>query len=209
VNNPSAAFENVRRVEAWASEVRVNLIRLAALLVFYSHHLINIYLYRDDPSLTPDYVRGVTAIVVAWACLVVLMHVALSRRWLPAWLPYAAACGDVGLVTALLTVGDVRSPLIVLYWLVIATTPLRLSLLLVVATTAATMFGYLIALGHYAYMQIGAAAYYADAARRVPRVHQGIVLLGLLTAGALAGQAVRQARRLVDGYPVTVATPEE
>jgi hypothetical protein len=149
-------------------------------------------------------------VAVAWACVVLLLYLALSHRWLPPWLPYAAALSDVALVTALLiSGGDVRSPLLVLYWLVIASTPLRLSLPLVTATTAACALGYLVALGHYAFVLVGATAYYADAARRVPRVQQGIILLGLVAAGVLAGQAVRQARRLVVGYPVTVAPPEE
>jgi hypothetical protein len=197
-------------VERWAGEVRINLVRLAALLVFYGHHLVNVYFYHDDPTLTPAYIRAVTAVAVAWACLVLLLHVALSRRWLPPWLPFAAALSDVALVTALLIAsGDVRSPLLVQYWLVIATTPLRLSLPLVTTTTVAAMLGYLVALGHYVFVRVGATAYYADAARRVPRVQQGITLLALVAAGVLAGQAVRQARRLAIGYPVTVASPEE
>ena len=44
-------WADARRLEAWAGEVRVNLIRLVAVLAFYGHHLVNIFVIRDDPSL--------------------------------------------------------------------------------------------------------------------------------------------------------------
>jgi hypothetical protein len=115
-------------------------------------------------------------------------------------LPYATAIGDVVLITALLMVGNsVHSPLVILYWLAIASTPLRLSLPIVTLTTIASMAGYYAALAYYAYFHIGAAAYHADPALRVPKTTQVIVLLGLAAAGLLAGQAVRQTRRLLIG----------
>jgi hypothetical protein len=36
-------WADARRVEAWAGEVRVNLIRLVAVGVFYGQHLVNVY----------------------------------------------------------------------------------------------------------------------------------------------------------------------
>lgn len=48
---PNEDFAGARRVEAWAGEVRLNLVRLAALTAFYACHLVNVYLKREDTEL--------------------------------------------------------------------------------------------------------------------------------------------------------------
>lgn len=188
-----------RRIEEWAGETRVNLIRLAALLVFYGHHLVNVYLFRDDPSIAGPFHLAVTAIVLAWSAEVVALHLCLSRRWLPEWLKYAATAADIVLVTALLVVsGDPRTWLAALYLLVIAAAPLRLSLPLIYGATLCSMLGYGFFLAY--------ARYWLDLsdAQRLSRPNQVIFVLSLGAAGILAGQMVRQARRLAKGYPVTI-----
>jgi hypothetical protein len=184
-------------LERWAGEARVNLIRLVALLAFYGYHLIDVALSRDDPAYTPDYRAAVAALALAWAGVVVLVHAWLRAGRLPPALPYLATLADAALVTALVTVsGGPKSPLVLLYLLVIAAAPLRLSLRVVYVATAAAVLGYLIALGHYVFVRVGASAYYADPALRIPRPQEVVTVLALLTAGLLAGQAVRQAHRL-------------
>src|SRR5579859_2946286 len=43
------------RVESWAGEVRVNLIRSIALSAFYGYHLLNVYVLNPDvPALRGD-----------------------------------------------------------------------------------------------------------------------------------------------------------
>jgi len=197
----------VLRAEAWAGEARVNLVRVVALIGFYGHFLYQVGIQRAEAPPPPQYVEAVTALVVAWGCLIVGVHVALGRRWLPGWLPYVAALGDVLLITGLLILGEgVRSPLIVLYFLAIASAPLRLSLPVVYATTLASLAGYLIVLGRYVFVQIGATEYYANAALRVPRTQQVTTLLGLVVAGLFAGQIVRQSRRLAAGPSTSSAS---
>ena len=44
-------FAGAQRVEARAGEVRLNLVRLAALTAFYACHLVNVYLKREDTEL--------------------------------------------------------------------------------------------------------------------------------------------------------------
>jgi len=53
---------------------------------------------------------------------------------------------------------------------------------------------------NYAYYQIGYVRYYAEPAVQIPRTQEFIVALGLVAAGVLAGQVVRQARRLLAGH---------
>ena len=57
-----AKWEDASRLEAWAGEVRVNLIRSLALVVFYANHLLNVYVWRD-PNVDGAFHAAVTAVV--------------------------------------------------------------------------------------------------------------------------------------------------
>jgi hypothetical protein len=198
------------RIESLAGEVRVNLVRLVALIAFYAQHLANVYIFRDSDAADPSFHAVATAIVVAWAVAVVVLHVLLVRRlWLPN-LKYAATLWDTAMITALVVAaGGPRSPLCILYLLVIAAVPLRLSLRLAYVATFSCMGGYLLALGYYVYFLVGYEQYYATAELRIPRSAEIIFLLALATSGFLAGQIVRQSKRLARGYAVTIMeTPE-
>jgi hypothetical protein len=204
-------WADAQRLEAWAGEVRVNLIRAIALIVFYAHHLLEVYVWKD-PAITPQFNAAVTAVVLAWTAAIFVLHFCLSRRWVPPALKYVATFWDLTLVTALLIVSPdgPRSPLIFLYFVVVAASPLRLSLPLVQVTTFAAMAAALVQMGHYVFIRIGRAAYYeTDNPARLSRASEIIFLFALGACGLLAGQVVRQARRLVQGYPVAVEEPRE
>lgn len=196
-------------LESWAGEARVNLIRVVAILVFYANHLLNVYVY-GDPSAAGSFHRAATYLTVSWAILAFVIFYLLSRRQAPTALKYVATAGDLALLTLLLTqAGGVKSPLVLIFFLVIAAAALRLSLPLVYVATLGSIVSYLFLLGAYAWYQIGWEEYYANPALRIPRIQQVISVLALGTAGFLAGQVVRQARRLVRGYPVAIATSRE
>jgi hypothetical protein len=188
-------------VERWAGEVRVNLVRLTALVAFYAYHLFDVYQNRDNPAYTPEYRAAVAAIAFAWAGVVVLAYAGLQSGRLPAALPVFTMLADAVLVTVLVTVsgGPKSTPLVLLYLLIVTATPPRLSLRLVWLGTIAAVLGYVAALGHYVFVRIGQSVYYSDPAVRIPRSQEAITVLAILTAGLLAGQAVRQALRLVAG----------
>lgn len=99
--------------------------------------------------------------------------------------------------------------MVALYFPIIAAASLRLSLPLVYVATLGSMTCYLFLLGAYAWYQVGWEEYYRNPTVRIPRSNQMILLLAFGTTGLLAGQMVRQARRMVRGYPVTVASDEE
>lgn len=206
-------WADARRLEAWAGEVRVNLLRAAALIIFYGHHLLNVYVYGRDaaPGFAVYHVEA-TAIVLAWTGVVFVLYLCLSRRWVPPGLKYAAAFADIALVSALLIASPdgPRSPLLYLYFVVLATAPLRLSLPLVCAATFGVMAAAVLVLGHYVFYRVGRDAYYAaDNPYRIARSSEIIFLLSVGAAGLFAGQVVRQARRLVRGYPVLVEEAQE
>jgi hypothetical protein len=210
MNDPR--WEDARRIEAWAGETRVNLIRAIALVIFYGHHLLHVYVLRDDPAAGGAFHASVTAVVVAWSVAVFVLYACLSRRWVPPALKYVAVGWDLLMVTMLVVVSPEgpRSPLMFLYFPVVATAPLRLSLPLVYAATVGAMAAAAIALGQYVFVQVGTTDYYADSSPyRIARTAEIIFLLCLGTVGVLGGQVVRQARRLVHGYPVTVEEPAE
>ena len=206
-------WEDARRLEAWAGEVRVNLIRAAALVAFYGYHLMNAYvIHSDDERLRGRFHLLTTAVVLAWAGAIFILYFCLSRRLVPPALKYVATFWDLAMITALLLIGGngPRSPLLFLYFLVVAAAPLRLSLRLVYAATLGTMAATVLMTGHYVFVEIGAANYYhPDYTGRIARSAEIIFLLSLAVAGLLAGQTVRQARRLVDGYPVRVQDTQE
>jgi hypothetical protein len=192
-------WASAQRIEGWAGEERVNLIRLGSLLVFYGQHLLNVYLFRDDPSIQGDYHAAVTALMLAWAAEVLGVHYCLSRRWVPPALKYVTTAWDTLLVTALLFLGrDPKPTLSALYFLVIASAALRLSLPLVYAATGGCMVGYVFFLGYLKYWLN------LTDGQRPSRPQQAVFLLALLVAGFLAGQVVRQARRLLAGHPVII-----
>lgn len=186
------SWSESQATEGRAGEARVNLLRLAAILVFYGNHVLQALVFSDDPALRGAFHDAVTSIVVAWSLVVVGVQWVLVRgRW-SLGLAHAVCFADVALATLLLCVAAApRSMLGSLYFLVIATTPLRLSRRLVVAATLECLAGYLVFLGFCRY---GLELPVED---RLSRPNQIVLALALAVAGLLAGQAVRQARRLV------------
>ena len=187
-NVPEAPDDALVRSESWAGEVRINLIRLGALVFFYAHHLSSVYIFKDD-GMTAQGRAAVTILVLLWALAAVGLHLILARRWLPAWLPDLSIVLDLVMIGLLLPwVGGPKSTLVLLLFLVIASTPPRMSLGAVYLATLGSLAVYLAVLAWYVYAQVGAAVYYADPAQRIPRSSQMIFVLALLTAGFLAGR---------------------
>jgi hypothetical protein len=192
------AWLAAQKIEEWAGEVRVNLVRLVAVAAFYAHHLANVYLFRVD--LPAGFHLVMTGVAASWTAAAVVLHAALSRRWNPPFLKYAAVSFDALMATVLLVLSDgPRGPFVALLFLLIATAPMRLQLRLVWTATLLAILAYAFACGH---------ARWVKPEWRVPRTQQGIVVLALAAAGVLAGQAVRQSRRFALDYADRVR-PEE
>lgn len=194
----SQDWDQSLRPEAWAGEIRVNLIRLAAIVLFYGRHLIEWFLSAPDAPIRGRYHLAVTGVVLLWTVLALLLHGWLSRRYFEPWMKYLAIAVD-GLMITLLCIlaGGPRTPLVLVYFGLIASSPLRLSIRAVYFATAVAMAGYLVLLGHYAWYQIGFRRYYATPGLRIPRSEEIITLLAMLVCGLFAGQVVRQIRRIV------------
>jgi hypothetical protein len=201
------AWPQVAVPEAWAGELRVNVIRLLAIVLFYGRHLLEWAVAEPGAAVRGRYHLLVTIVVVAWSFEAVIIQGWLSRRRYDPWLKYLAIAWDATMVTALCAIaGGPRTPLLLLYFVLIASTPLRLSLRLVWAGTAAAMLGYLFLLGYYAFYIVGVHRYYAAPEVRVPRNQEAITLLAMLVCGAFAGQVVRQSWRMSCGHVALAAS---
>lgn len=194
------------RIEAWAGEVRVNLIRLAALAVFYGYHVLNVFVISDAPALRGRFHQTVSLVIFVWAAGAVLLHVVLARRIMRPALPLTVIAWDIVMVTALLCVCEnPRSMIVTAWFLIIASSSLRFSLPPVYLSVFGSLLGYLVFLGHSRYvLQLPIEL-------RVPRTNQIVFALALVVAGLLAGQSVRQARRIAAGIssPVLPAIKEQ
>src|SRR5678815_6052306 len=84
------SWEAARRIESWAGEIRVNRLRLAAIIVFYVRHLVDIYVNPQNRQFSGRYHLFVTLIVLGWAALVLYLHWALSQRRMGEKLKYVA-----------------------------------------------------------------------------------------------------------------------
>jgi len=179
-----------QRVEAWTGELRVNVIRLAAILAFYGHHLFNQYVLKQE--FPPRYTLAVTVLAVVWGLGALALHIALNGHWMPPALRYVAVGFDTVLATSLLLLSDgPKSPLVVVLFLIVATAPLRIDLRLVWTATLMALLAYGFVCGH---------AKWKQPERQVPRRQQVVTGLALAAAGFLAGQQVRQARRFAREY---------
>jgi hypothetical protein len=193
---PESGWPSARRLEELAGETRVNLLRAFALLAFYGNHLVNVFLLGDASAGGAFHVQ-VTVVVLAWALAALAVAGGVRWRVLPAGLKYTSTLVDVLLITALLVIaGDPRSMYASLYFLVVTASALRLSLPLVYTAAGASIAGYLFYLG---FVRWGLAL---PEGQRLPRAQQVLVVLALAVAGLLAGQLVRQCRRVWLGHGV-------
>src|SRR5580765_8964263 len=91
----SSSWETCRRVESWAGEVRVNLFRIAALVLFEGKHLIEAAVASPDAPVRGAYHLRVTAVVVVWAAMAAVVHLLLSRRYYPPAMKFVTSLADV------------------------------------------------------------------------------------------------------------------
>ena len=208
ITQPDTTWHTLRRPEAWAGEIRVNLVRLVALVLFYGRHLIEYARADSDAPVRGRYHVAVTILVLSWALMAVALHLVLSRRIYEHWMKYAIIVLDMMMVTGLcVAAGGPRTPLVLLYFAVLASAPLRFSLKLIYVATAAAGAGYLFLLGYYAWYVIGYDRYYATPDLRIPRSTEIITLLALLVTGLMSGQLVRQVRRMMEHHVTLTPSP--
>jgi hypothetical protein len=194
---PDRQWYIVGRWQEYEGEGRANLLRIAAVGAFYLVELFHHYALLDAAhrETWANFHAAATALAAAWTLIALAVLVCLRQQIFPAFLKYVSTACDVVLLTALamLATGP-QSPLVFVYFVLVALAGIRFSLGLVWCATAGSMLGYLFLLGH--------AKWFLPAGvdHGVPRVEQAIVLLSLALAGVVLGQTVRRVRALSDEY---------
>jgi hypothetical protein len=193
----------VGRWEEFEGEGRANLLRLIGVTAFYAIELVNYHgldlgFVQMPPVVDRVFHLAVTMLTVAWALL--CLGVLLCRRQgvFPFWLKFISTGCDLLLLTTVLALANgPRSPLVVVYFLVIALACMRFSLHLIWFATAGAVAGYLFLLG---FARWGSIPGWEKSDMTIPRYYQVIFVLTLVLTGVLLGQVIRRARGLAEFY---------
>ena len=206
---PDRQWYIVGRWQEFEGEARANLLRIVAIGVFYIGQLISFYVFTTHDETDPIFLeartvhQAATALAVAGSLVSLAILLCLRRRIFPAALKYISTTSDVVLVTCLASIGSgPKSPLVVVYFLIIAMAGLRFSLGLIWCATIGTMLGYLALVG------IKDDTWF-DPNHFVEPVEQIMTLAALALTGIVLGQVVRRVRSLADEYSRRVATAAE
>jgi hypothetical protein len=195
----------VGRWQEYEGEGRTNLLRIVAIGAFYSLELVNYHLLSTPDAAFTAYHQKVTALAVAWTMVALAVLLCLKRQIFPAVLKYISTGCDLILLTALAAVevqGSATarvgpfSPLVGVYFLIIALAALRFSLGLVWFSTLSAMLGYLALVG-LADMK---ESRWFDEQHAVPPVVTLLTLLALGMTGIVIGQIIRRVRAIAEEY---------
>lgn len=199
----------VSRWQEYEGEGRANLFRILAIGVFYLVELAN-YHWLSPGSENADftaYHRKVTALAVAGTMVSLAVLLCLRLRVFPAILKYASTGCDLLLLTALASVDHGKSspapdgpdsPLVLVYFLILALAAVRFSVGLVWFATLGSMLGYLALVGL-------ADKTWFDANHTVPPVTQLITVLCLALTGIVLGQVIRRVRSFTEEYALRIS----
>ena len=195
----------VGRWQEFEGEGRTNLLRIVAIGAFYALELVNYHLLNTPDAAFTQYHQKVTALAVAWTMVALAVLLCLKRQVFPAVLKYISTGCDLILLTALAAVevqGSATarvgpfSPLVGVYFLIIALAALRFSLGLIWFSTLGAMLGYLALVG-LADMK---ESRWFDEKHAVPPVVTLLTLLALGMTGVVIGQVIRRVRTIAMDY---------
>jgi hypothetical protein len=189
------------RRQQYEAEGRVNLLRGVGVGLFYlielaQYHGVAPGLLEMTP-LPPEprpFHDAVTMLAALWAALTVLVGVGLRSHFFPPWLPYVTTVLDLLLLTAVLAAANgPKSPLVAVYFLLLALAALRLDLRLLWLAAAGAVVSYLFLLAYVRW-------WVPERELRVPRYHQAMVVLALVLTAVTLGQLIRRVGAMIPEY---------
>lgn len=193
----------VGRLEEFEGEGRANLLRLIGIAAFYAVELVNYYgvdlsFLQIERTVDRPFHLAITFLTLAWTMLCVSVLLCRRQRIFPKWLKYISTGCDVVLLTSMLMLADgPRSPLVVVYFLLIGLASLRFSLPLIWFVTAGSVAGYLYLLG---FAKWGSVPGWEKPEQTVPRYYQIIFVLALVLTGVVLGQVIRRVRTMAQEF---------
>jgi hypothetical protein len=191
----------VGRWQEFEGEARANLLRIVAIGVFYVVQLLHYHVFsKADVQQLPFHQRA-TAIAVAWTMVALAVMLCQRMRVFPAVLKYASTACDLILLTALASLAaGPFSPLILVYFVIVALAALRLSVGLVWFAAIGSMAGY--------WSLVGLAdKTWFDADHVVAPTRQLVTLVSLALTGAVLAQLVSRVKGLAAEYARRVGAP--
>jgi hypothetical protein len=192
----------VGRWQEYEGEGRANLLRIFAIGAFYLVQLIHFYGFAARDAAQIAFHQKATAVAVAWTMVALAVMLCLRRQIFPAALKYASAGCDLLLLTALASLGaGPHSPLVLVYFLIVALAALRFSLGLVWFSTLGAMAGYWLLVG----LADARGSRWFDDQHAVAPVEQLATLLSLAMTGLVIGQVVRRVKALAAEYAQRLA----
>lgn len=131
----------LQRKETWAGDRRANIIRLIVLGLFTANEMINFHILH---VVDKTFHVGSLVLVALWVLAAVGFSMISNRHWLPRSAAYIIVSIDVFLLTWLLFLANgPKSPLVGVYFLIVALSTLRLNPRLVLFSAAISALGYL------------------------------------------------------------------
>ena len=141
--NDQADWIVFQRIQEVKSASQINLIRFVSVTLFFSI-LTGLYLAAGRPEEQTKYWLSSARVCGIWLVVVSLVVVALKRRKVPSILKYATSLCDVVLLTTIASVGaKAESTLVIAFFIIVASTFLRLSIKLILSATALCIVAYL------------------------------------------------------------------
>lgn len=186
----------VRRWQTYASELRVLLLRVIAVVILYGCQVAHFFSLSEEGQVANlSFQRVATGAAVLLIVVSLLVLLLVLKRILPVWLPFLTTAVDLVAIALLVGIagGPMATSLTGAFYLVIAMAGLRFDLRLVWLATLGAMAAYMGTVG------VVDDSWF-DANHVVPLVQQGVSLACLGGTGIVVGQIVRLARPLAQQY---------
>jgi hypothetical protein len=209
------AWYVVQRWQQYEGEARANLLRVAAIGVFYLLHLWN---YLGSQGKLPDW--GflelekadvvdrrfhilATLLALAWAMAAAAVHLCLRSQVFPRWISVASTAVDLMMLSLVLGISSgPQSPLVLGYLLIIVLSGLRFSLPLVRFAAIGAAIGYACVLGVAKWPERFGRDDALDI--RVARYEQLVMLAAIVLCGVFVGQIIRSVRHAAEKFAIRV-----
>lgn len=149
-----------RRLRQYDAEIRINVVRVAAIGIFYMVHLVHYLAVTNGSaplaflgldagdSLAAPMHAAVTCVVLAWVMAAVGIHQLLRAGLFPWWLMYASTVGDLFFLTSVLALSSgPTGPLLSGYFVILIMSGLRYDLRLGSRDDVRSIMGYATLLG--------------------------------------------------------------
>jgi hypothetical protein len=174
--------------------MRSAVIRSILIMVFYTIQIVHYLTLETITDPERLYHREITLIAACWLFVTLAVWIALKGEFFPTFLKYLTTGLDVLLVGLLAWLGQgPTSPMVLVWFLVLAVATLRFQIGLIWFSTIASMVGYMLLVG-------SVDKVWFDSEHTTPLLTQAVTLCALGCTGVVLGQIIRSTRTMADAY---------